>query len=356
MPDIADRDHPDRLAAREWAVNVIAEAEAEDRHLGYHNAARVILALTDPPEPTLAEEITDWAKVADNEVERTALLDTAGRAGRLETEHAERALRIDELDQECDRQSLEILDLTSERDTALGEVERLKAENKEKDRKASENVTKLLKERTALSGLVAAYREQLELAGIRLGSPRPKKSATLSTVADDGTVTHYAEGGWLDRKAHETLEDMNRLDPADVPPGEAWEVVATDPAKKIGGGITKHNAVAFRMTDRWVVSRNGYQTPLVVPDDCVHLVRRMVPSPRTIANAAALDALPVGAIIRDADGDAQKKLADDTWGYEDVATTRQLEAALLIDPITSDDLINGYTKPCEVLWLPEEKA
>lgn len=132
MTDITDRDLPDRLAAREWAANVIAEAEAEDRHLGYHNAARVILALTDPPEPTLAEEITDWAKVADNEVERTALLDTAGRAGRLETEHAEQALRIDELDQECNRQCLEILDLTSERDTALEEVERLKAEGREK--------------------------------------------------------------------------------------------------------------------------------------------------------------------------------------------------------------------------------
>lgn len=341
MPDIADRDHPDRLAAREWAVNVIAESEAEDRHLGYHNAARVILALTDPPEPTLAEEITDWAKVADNEVERTALLDTAGRAGRLETEHAEQALRIDELDQECDRQSLEILDLTSERDTALEEVERLKAENKEKDRKASENTDILIDKNRRLTA------EAERLTAERVEDWQPGLTAGFG----DGSGKEHG----VTYRAYLTVPNSTP-DPADVPPGEAWEVVATDPAKKIGGGITKHNAVAFRMTDRWVVSRNGYQTPLVVPDDCVHLVRRMVPSPRTIANAAALDALPVGAIIRDADGDAQKKLADDTWGYEDVATTRQLEAALLIDPITSDDLINGYTKPCEVLWLPEEKA
>lgn len=90
-------------------------------------------------------------------------------------------------------------------------------------------------------------------------------------------------------------------DPADVKPGEAWEVIATDPAKSFGG-TTSYNTVAFRMTDRWIVCRQGYPTPLVVPDDYIRLVRRHVPAPRVITNSDELDQVKRRTVIRDAAG------------------------------------------------------
>ena len=267
MTDITDRDRRKALA---WAGGSQARGGADA-------AARYILATVEAPEPTLAEEIMrlpDYTMSGDhclNDCYDQAK-DLANRAGRMETEHAEQALRIDELDQECDRQCLEILDLTSERDTALAEVERLTAE-------------------------------------------------------------------WDDRPA------ADLPDPADVPAGQPWEVVAADPAKKIGGGITKHNAVAFRMTDRWVVSRNGYQTPLVVPDHCVSLVRRLVPAPRTITTREDLDALPEATVIRDVDGMVCEHVNLGTRGMQWLAVG-----------IDETYPVQNPTLPATVLWTPEVEA
>lgn len=144
---------------------------------------------------------------------------------------------------------------------------------------------------------------------------------------------------WDDRPA------ADLPDPADVPAGQPWEVVATDPAKKIGGGITKHNAVAFRMTDRWVVSRNGYQTPLVVPDDCVSLVRRLVPSPRTITSREELDGLPEATVIRDADGMICERADLGIRGMQWLAVG-----------IDENYPVQNPTLPAMVLWTPEVTA
>ena len=186
----------DRRDARQWAERIM-EHNTPGSAIG--KAAHVILALTDPPEPTLAEEITDWAKVADNEVERTALLDTAGRAGRLETEHAEQALRIDELDQECDRQCLEILDLTSERDTALAEVERLKDAWDELDKQRIDEVERLTAERDREKTISKGWME-----------------------AHQKLAEHHAET--LECAVQKDAESADLPDPADVKPGEAWLV------------------------------------------------------------------------------------------------------------------------------------
>lgn len=87
-----------------------------------YNVARVILATVEAPAPTLAEEIRAWAEVADNEMERTALHDTADRAEQIEQENQEQR----EWNQAINEQAGI---LARERDEARAEVERLAAVN-----------------------------------------------------------------------------------------------------------------------------------------------------------------------------------------------------------------------------------
>ncbi|WP_130841641.1 hypothetical protein [Corynebacterium neomassiliense] len=78
-------------------------------------------------------------------------------------------------------------------------------------------------------------------------------------------------------------------DPADVKPGEVWLV-------SVGGG---EPCPGFRRGDGhalpWVMSHDD--TAAYTLDDCIRLVRRLVPAPRAITNPDELDTLADGSVI-----------------------------------------------------------
>jgi hypothetical protein len=151
-----------------------------------------------------------------------------------------------------------------------------------------------------------------------------RQEETMRRVNEQYDDLPVRDRDWLDKDG--------LPDPADVPPGEAWEVIATDPAKSFGG-TTSYNTVAFRMTDRWIVCRQGYQMPLVVPDDCIRLVRRHVPAPRVITNPDEAWNLPISTIIRDSRGETFER-TEDGWGRISIP-------------------VKAIKWPVTVLWEPE---
>lgn len=270
MTDITDQD---RRTAHEWAASLDPDMKCwSDRERA---AARVILATVDAPAPTLAEELQDMLEARDRE-DQTSFSGLLARVEQVEQERnsleqqrdywcdSERQAVKDRyhLAAEIDKANTDILHLTAERDDARAEV-------------------KVLAE---------------DLAGAE--SEVERLTAVNENLRRTDNYREFKEFLGVQKAAESNAETPN---PADVPPGEAWEVIATDPVKMFGG-TTSHNTVAFRMTDRWIVCRQGYQTPLVVPDDCIRLVRRHVPAPRVITNPDELERAKRGTVIRDAAG------------------------------------------------------
>jgi hypothetical protein len=102
-------------------------------------------------------------------------------------------------------------------------------------------------------------------------------------------------------------------DPADVPSGEAWWVSAY--TKNIEGGINVLHGPAFRTLDRWCVGSFS-SAPLVLDDDAITLLRRLVPAPRTVNSVEELDALPFRSVILSADDknpDVYQRDSYDEW-------------------------------------------
>lgn len=144
----------DLRKARQWAMDTIAEAEAEDRHLGYHHAACVILATVPAPPVTLADELRELNK---GDIPLGALLELADRVEAVEKardkaqqdavdawEHAAQTAREhvrimelreqdyvrvaserDEAQHELDETRADLRDVTNLLDQARAEVERL---------------------------------------------------------------------------------------------------------------------------------------------------------------------------------------------------------------------------------------
>lgn len=81
----------------------------------------VIRAFWPEPEPTLAEEVRAWAAVADNEMERTALNDTADRAEKVEAE-------VKELAESLDRRGQELATVTLDRDRLFSITQKVELE------------------------------------------------------------------------------------------------------------------------------------------------------------------------------------------------------------------------------------
>jgi|GEM_PF-4698343 len=92
MTDITDQDRHD---AWKWAANVVAKSEAEDRKLGYHTAARVILELVDKPANSIAEDLRELAnEPKDFAGHRVLLLDAAARAEKMSQERDRLAAEV----------------------------------------------------------------------------------------------------------------------------------------------------------------------------------------------------------------------------------------------------------------------
>lgn len=113
MTDLTDQDRRD---ARQWANDIIVQAETDERKLRYHTAARVILALVEAPPPTLAEELRSEAP------------------GVTGYDLAALAACVEQIEQERDEARADIADVTEvnheirrERDELRAEVERLRA-------------------------------------------------------------------------------------------------------------------------------------------------------------------------------------------------------------------------------------
>lgn len=104
-------------------------------------------------------------------------------------------------------------------------------------------------------------------------------------------------------------------DPADVPDGEAWEVVG--PAGR---------AVGFRdgcLGGEWAIAYPGGDGSDDVGDQDVTLVARLVPDTRHVIDKPEdLDELPVDSVVLDDDGNAWQKSSAGTWDYgHNVETT-----------------------------------
>ena len=121
------------------------------------------------------------------------------------------------------------------------------------------------------------------------------------------------------------------IDPADVKPGEAWIVECRG---------ERRNAVKDNddLNEPWnTVNADGWL--LAEDDEDITLVSRLVPAPRAITNPDELDALPVGTILRDEDGDAWHRITDQ-WTSTVESITFTSRAVLRRGPVT-------------VLWEPE---
>lgn len=118
----------DRRRARRWALEVIAQAEAEDRRLNYHNAARVLLA--DVPEPGADGDPLMVLEVRPDPDDFTEALGLPGYAvtchGELNPFHAAVALSS-VLAEAGDRirADLEAMGMTGETPEVLAEVLRM---------------------------------------------------------------------------------------------------------------------------------------------------------------------------------------------------------------------------------------
>ena len=364
MTDLTDQELRD---ARQWAERVDAHLTPSERALlDEASAARVILATVDAPAPTPAEALRDMLEKRDAceavsfsgllarveqvqqerdearaEVERLDAVaeDYARRATAALTERDDARAEVESLAEERDRAQYTIAEVTNARDSlreaydhARAEVERL---NREQGRLQAQvrGLVRLDGDRNSEMRMITGERNEALIEVERLTDERDEE-----TVAPGENVS-------ADQKLNmQEILAGSLPNPADVKPGEPWEVIATDPAKKIGGGVTKHNTVAFRMADRWIVSRQGYPMPLVVPDDCIRLVRRHVPAPRVITNPDELDVLAFDTTVRVGDtayqrGDEMLAFGGDWW-YRPCDSVG----------VTSAELLSHG--PVTVLWEP----
>ena len=127
------------------------------------------------------------------------------------------------------------------------------------------------------------------------------------------------------------LAVKKRLDPADVPPGEAWLVDVDGerrPAVKDGEDYFPWNAINGR---GWIYS---------VRNEDVTLITRLVPAPRVITDPEELDKLAPTSIFRDGSG----------WpgGITDQGKVMRANGTAL----DATDWIRLYG-PVTVLWEPE---
>ena len=223
--------------AREWAERALGGSIPDEELADI--AARVILATVEAPAPTIADELRDRARTFAN-------LAVCGGMEDLTTDDlnvlASRAEQIEE-----------------ERDEAMAaEADHL------------ETIETLRVEAGRLTTQVARQQQLMKLHG----------------VTRDTVVLPDVQKG---------AESAN---PADVPSGEAWWVSAY--IKNSVGGINVLHGPAFRTLDRWCVGSSG-SVPLVLDDDAITLLRRLVPAPRTVTSVEELDALPFRSVILSAD-------------------------------------------------------
>lgn len=199
MTDITDQD---KREARKWAEQTIANRVNSPTD-PWVIAARLFLANEEPPAPTLAEELREWAhRVPERGADWIKLGNLTERAEQIE----------------------------KERDEARAEVERLVA------------------------------------------------GGNAATVASEANVAP---------------DQQAKPDPADVPPGEPWDVVHSE--------IGKTTAVRRANGAPWyVVAHNGGSR--YADHDEITLVSRLVPAPRVITDPDELDGLARGTVIRDSVG------------------------------------------------------
>ena len=176
--------------------------------------------------------------------------------------------------------------IEQERDQALAEVERLTAE---RDR-----------EKTISKGWMDAHQKLAE---------------------------HHAET--LESAVQKDAESSDLPDPADVKPGEAWYL-----------GVAGVPTVGFKVVGTgWTCYSQHSRTSIVVENNLITLVSRLVPAPRQITTREILDEAPRRTVIRDKDGVVCERASlGDGW-YSPESTTDQTD----------------YIKyPATVLWTPEE--
>ncbi|OLT54856.1 hypothetical protein BJF89_01085 [Corynebacterium sp. CNJ-954] len=128
----------DLRKARQWAMDTIAEAEVEDRHLGYRHAACVILATVPAPPATLADELREAAN--DPTVCTRVSIEVRSLADRVEA--VEKALNEAYADR--DEAYRRIQTLLGERGEYLNEM----ISSERKQEKLEAEVERLTRERT----------------------------------------------------------------------------------------------------------------------------------------------------------------------------------------------------------------
>jgi hypothetical protein len=286
-------------------------------------AARVLEALLPAPPATLADELREWGARPFDGLDWTRFHALADRVEDVEKENhdMERELNNawDERD-EAERwkvQRDEAMDRHADDRIALAEA---RAEVEQMSRQVADQITAL---HTANAEVERLRKE--------LGEERSKVHES-SRVEDEAVKLSYwladALGEHVDDQDNETLvKTVQRLierltrertvkdsrtvapdlpDPADVPSEEMWLI-------HIQGGQAM--AGIRNSGGSWsVLAYNGFAREDDLADEKVTLVARLVPDTgRVIDRPEALDALPVGSVVLDSDGDPWRKTRSGEW-------------------------------------------
>jgi hypothetical protein len=284
-PEDVPADTVDRL--HRW---LLQEGNPEDAATpGERAVADIIRTFWPVPAPTIAEELREqasWAEGMGGPVHGAKFRDLATRAEQMERDLAEARAEVKSL----------VEDLAG----AESEVERL-----------------------------AAERDRLEAAQrISDGSAWGGPVREPCTESQDETVTAPSVHN-TDRLTEHS--DATVTDPADVKPGEAWQVLIDGIEPTVGFSANGTG---------WCCYRSTHGTVLPIGDERITLVSRLVPAPRVITTPDEFDRLAEGAIVRGGDGHAWENVAGKWCGHR------------AFGAISTGALANFG--PVTVLWEPGE--
>ena len=165
---------------------------------------------------------------------------------------------------------------------------------------------------------------------------RQRQVERLTTERDAATVARE-ENVAADQQANTQGTLSGSLpDPADVPAGEAWQVLIDDIEPTVGFSANGAGWVCYRCT---------HGTALPIEDERITIVSRLVPAPRQITTREELNALPEGTVIR-----ARGELVCERYRH------RSKGLVWISTGVDEDFPVERPVLPATVLWAPEVAA
>ena len=154
-----------------------------------------------------------------------------------------------------------------------------------------------------------------------------------SLYAARAEVRSLTEGRTFTAPEGATRPATDLPDPADVKPGEAWYL-----------GVAGVPTVGFKVVGTgWTCYSQHSRTSIVVENNLITLVSRLVPAPRQITTRGELNALPEGTVVR-----AKGELVCERYRH------RSKGLVWISTGVDEDFPVDRPVLPATVLWTPEE--